>query len=270
MAIKVCGIYKIIIKNKEEHFYIGSASDINRRWKHHLDDLRRGNHHSPVLQRCYAKYGENGLGFLIIEECAKNDLLIREQYYIDTWNPPLNCCKIAGSTLGIKQSDEFCINQSKRLKGKHHTEEWNKNIGLGHIGKTASKETRNKQSLAKLGKPSHNKGKNKENYAPLKKMSETKKGNCNQDRIGHKDSDETKRKKSEAQKGEKNWAFGITRSKEFCDNLSMKLQGHPAWNKGLTKETHPSLRQMSEAQIGKPGNRKGKKMKITNQLANAV
>ena len=46
-------------------------------------------------------------------------LLEREQYYIDTLNPQYNIAKVAGSTLGVLQSETTKQSISKALKGKY-------------------------------------------------------------------------------------------------------------------------------------------------------
>lgn len=80
---KICGIYKIenCINGK---YYIGSSNDIYRRWKEHIKLLNNNNHHSPHLQFAWNKYGEKNFKFIILEECDEENLLTREQFYIDT------------------------------------------------------------------------------------------------------------------------------------------------------------------------------------------
>lgn len=41
--------------------------------------------------------------------------------------------------------------------------------------------------------------------------------------------------------------------------------GKPAWNSGLTKEDHPSLKKMSIARSGRPSNTKGKKLNLSEE-----
>jgi group I intron endonuclease len=117
------GIYQIrnLINNK---IYIGSAVDINQRWGVHLHQLKNGIHHSSHLQRSWIKNGEQNFILEILEEIDNvNNLLIREQFYFDTikpWNRFIgyNICKVAGSTLGIKFTDEAKNNISIGRKGK--------------------------------------------------------------------------------------------------------------------------------------------------------
>jgi group I intron endonuclease len=85
--MRISGIYRIQSKIKSERIYIGSAVDINDRWRCHLKDLRNNKHHSKKLQRHYDKYGEVDLQLSILLGCEKEDLLKTEQYFIDSYNP---------------------------------------------------------------------------------------------------------------------------------------------------------------------------------------
>ena len=102
--MKFIGIYQIQSKAKPERIYIGSAANINNRWRQHLHYLRKGDHHSIKLQRHYHKYGEIDLQFSILLGCDKFDLIKIEQYFIDSYNPYFNSAMIAGSQLGLKRS----------------------------------------------------------------------------------------------------------------------------------------------------------------------
>src|SRR3990167_7829867 len=100
------GIYKIInLVNRK--IYIGSAANVFKRWQVHKRCLKSNKHHSVLLQRAWIKYGEENFLFEIIEEVAeKENLIEREQRYLDVLKPHYNICKIAGSCLGVKRSAE--------------------------------------------------------------------------------------------------------------------------------------------------------------------
>ena len=95
------GIYKITnsVNNK---IYIGSAVNLNSRKNEHWYELRNNKHHSKYLQRSWNKYKGEVFKFEIVEYCNIENLITREQYYIDTLKPKYNSCKIAGSMLGFK------------------------------------------------------------------------------------------------------------------------------------------------------------------------
>src|SRR3990167_1004475 len=122
------GIYQIInLINR--HVYVGSAVCFRKRWNKHINDLKKLNHDNNHLQKAFNKYKEESFSFEIIEECEKVQLIIREQFYIDSYKSEgktlYNICMIAGNTLGTKRSAETKRKMSEfnPMKGKHHLEE---------------------------------------------------------------------------------------------------------------------------------------------------
>lgn len=89
------GIYRIknSINNK---IYIGSTKNIEARWAKHKALLRHNKHQNAHLQNAWNKYGENAFIFEVIEECKIEDLINREQFFIDNLNPEYNQTAIAG------------------------------------------------------------------------------------------------------------------------------------------------------------------------------
>jgi group I intron endonuclease len=104
--------------------YVGSAVDPRRRKSDHFKCLRKGAHHSRHLQRAWNKYGEDAFVFEIIEPVLfVEDLIIREQYWIDTLRAAdrkhgFNICLTAGSALGTKRSNETLLLQSEVTKAR--------------------------------------------------------------------------------------------------------------------------------------------------------
>ncbi len=97
----------------------------------HITDLRRDRHHSKYLQRVYNKYGESNISIVVLEYVESyEDLLLREQYYIDTLSPKYNGAAIAGSTLGCKHSEETKQKMSKAQTGKKRTIETKEKLRL--------------------------------------------------------------------------------------------------------------------------------------------
>ena len=134
-------IYKIqnLITNE---IYVGSALNFQKRKWSHLHKLRHNKHHSPILQNSWNKNGEINFNFIVIEEVdIKENLIIREQYYIDTLLPKYNCSKIAGSPLGVKHTLQSRLNMSKSHLGKTLTPESIKKRTKTVLGSKRSKET---------------------------------------------------------------------------------------------------------------------------------
>lgn len=230
----ISGIYQIQSQIKPERIYIGSAMKINMRWHQHRYDLRKNQHGSIKLQNHYNKYGESDLTFVVLEECSIDMLIIREQYYIDTFNPFFNICRIAGSTMGI-----------------HHTSETKEKLRISHIGKTPW-----------LGK--------KHKKESKEKMSKSKKGNkycvgreCSEKMLEvfrKPKSEETKKKLSESHKG-KQPRLGTHHSEETKKKISEKNKGKPPTMKGK-HHSEEAKRKMSASQKGIPRpQRVGKKLK---------
>lgn len=58
------------------------------------------------IDRALLKYGFSNFRLEILEYSSPEDVLEREQYYLDHTKPHYNIAKIAGSTLGYKHSQE--------------------------------------------------------------------------------------------------------------------------------------------------------------------
>lgn len=102
--------------------YVGSAINPRTRYRAHIGSLKRGTHRSRYLQRAWDKHGADAFVFEILEPVLfVEDLITREQYWIDTLHAAdpahgYNVAPIAGSTLGVKATDETRARQSERAK----------------------------------------------------------------------------------------------------------------------------------------------------------
>jgi group I intron endonuclease len=83
----LCGVYSI--RTPTGRLYIGSSSDIRRRWYEHRWRMKNGKSSSPALDRAFRKYGYL-LSWEVIELCSKSDLIRREQFYFEEMKPELN------------------------------------------------------------------------------------------------------------------------------------------------------------------------------------
>lgn len=77
---RIIGIYKIECGEK---IYIGQSIHIFSRWADHFLALIMGSHKNLRLQGDFAIYGMKSFTFGIIEICKKEELNIREKYYIN-------------------------------------------------------------------------------------------------------------------------------------------------------------------------------------------
>lgn len=145
----VTGIYRIrnLVNGK---CYIGKSVDIYHRFKEH----REGRRSSAILQRAFNKYGLENFSFEIIEECNKEDLCSREDYWIESTGSRINGYNIAAggqggdtitslpkerydsyiSKLSKPRRDGFSEEQSARFSGENnpmygnHTSDYQKKV----------------------------------------------------------------------------------------------------------------------------------------------
>lgn len=142
-----------LVNNK---IYIGSAIDYMRRFRLHKFQLRNQKHNNLHLQRSFNKYTENNFSFDILELVEnKEDLINREQYWMDLLKPEYNIRKIAESNLGCTWTlgIESRNNISKGTKGIKKSKEHLLNISKALTGIKRSDLTKQKISNSKKGKP---------------------------------------------------------------------------------------------------------------------
>ena len=181
------GIY--IIKNTiNGKFYIGSAVNIKTRWSQHRHQLKHNKHGNRYLQRSWNKHGTENFVFEILEYVKdKHKLILCEQKWFDKVKPydhniGYNICRIAGSSLGVRHTDEMKANLSKAIKGRKLSDQAKRNISLSKMGEKNpmygyiySERQRKQKSLANTGEknPFYDKKHTKETR---EKMSKSGKG----------------------------------------------------------------------------------------------
>jgi group I intron endonuclease len=223
------GIYKIVSKINNK-FYIGSAKDINKRWKRHIRDLKNKRHINQHLQRCYDKYGEDNFSFEIVEICNKEELLIKEQYYLDSlkaYEVGFNIGKNAsgGDNLTNNPNRENIIERMKKT--------------LKENIENMSEEER-KEKWGRYGKDNPNYGKKMSNELKeiIKKANKGRspinKGKTNEELYGVERSKEISKKLSEhasKRKGEKNPFYNKKHSDEVKEKIGKANKGRKPKNR---------------------------------------
>lgn len=126
------GVYQIILI-EDGRSYIGSAIDIESRWRQHKEKAKRSKD-IQVIARAIKKYGAGAFEWVILEECDCSQLIKREQYWLDLIRPfvdennGFNVRKIADSNLGVKRTAESRRKQSNTMAGIPKTEEHKANL----------------------------------------------------------------------------------------------------------------------------------------------
>jgi len=142
------GVYQIM-NRLNYHMYIGSAINFNSRWNEHRRKLRKGAHHNAYLQNAWNKDGEESFEFSEIEFVDVENLIVREQYYFDLLRPEYNMSPTAGSSLGIKHSDETKKKIREALIGIKRSVETKQKISNARIGMKFSEATKQKMRKPK-------------------------------------------------------------------------------------------------------------------------
>ena len=258
------GIYMIqsIVNDKR---YIGSAVNLKNRKGSHMRSFKN-NCNSSYMQNHANKHGIDVLKFLVLEFCLKEELIKREQYWIDTLNPEFNLCPTAGSMLGFRFSEK-----SKRKMRENHTDYSGENHP--RFGKKHSKESKQKNSETKKayyqtpegkevsrkhsefmkGKIPWCEGLTKETDPRLKKMGEKISKNEERNRKisiankGKSVSEETKQKNRESQI--KRMANPELRQKNR--EASLKQWEDLEWKKNHIGENHPMFGKTHSEEIKK-------------------
>lgn len=82
-----------------------------------------------LIHRALLKYGYSGFKLEILEYCNKDDLLAREQYYLDYFKPEYNIYGTAGSPLGYRHTEETMIKLRAIAKKRNESEEERARVG---------------------------------------------------------------------------------------------------------------------------------------------
>lgn len=80
-----CGIYKIQ-NTKNNKIYIGSSINLESREYKHFWMLDKNIHDNPYLQKSYNKHGKGFFTFELIEECSHDQLIEKENHYINLYS----------------------------------------------------------------------------------------------------------------------------------------------------------------------------------------
>lgn len=250
---KTTFIYCLRDPETNEIRYIGKADNLKHRFQVHMSDRR-----DTYKRRWINALQERGLKPLmdILEEVPYEIWEEREIYWIDFYRS--QGCHLTNTATGGSGGGEFPPEvrakiSAKRMGIKHKptSEEGRRNMGLAHLGKKHTPESRHKMSEGRKniifseehirhiseshkGKPGSMKGK-KHTPEARKKMSiakrkprgpmpEAQKRKISEAQIGKVVSDETRKRLSESHKGKTSPNKGKKRSPESRSNMSLGKQ----------------------------------------------
>jgi group I intron endonuclease len=145
------GIY-VITNAANGHQYIGSAANVEKRWKRHLYMLRRGTHYNQHLQSAWNKYGENTFAFAVVCICDMRFLLDIEQRFLNGLHPEYNLAPLTRGGSGPCSSETREKLRVARL-GKRMSESTRAALLATHVGIPLSKLRHAALNSAHVGIP---------------------------------------------------------------------------------------------------------------------
>lgn len=157
-----------------------------------------------ILKSAIKKYGPLNFQKIILEECSKELLNDREQYWIafyDSMNPEIGYNLTSGGE-GFKGSHTDFTRNKMSKSALNMSIEHKQKIKDKATGRPVSKETKKKMSDAAIGRILSNETKKKMSNAKQNMTDETK-NKISKSKSGHSTSDETRLKISNALKGRK-------------------------------------------------------------------
>jgi group I intron endonuclease len=137
-----------LVNFENANSYIGSSINLSRRLTEYYNVNYLIKYTNMIINVALLKYGYSSFELVILEYCTAENVISREQYYIDLLKPALalyNILKKAGSSLGLKYSPETkakmkvrSLKQQERLKinnsSKEHKEHL-KRLNLSQKGR---------------------------------------------------------------------------------------------------------------------------------------
>jgi group I intron endonuclease len=121
--------------------YIGSSAQLSVRLRGYFTPSHLKSRES-IIYKALLKYGFSKFTFEILEYCNIEDLLKREQYYLDLLKPEYNLCKTADSPIGRIVSEETRAKLRIANTGYKHTKEALVKISIASRSRTEEQRER--------------------------------------------------------------------------------------------------------------------------------
>lgn len=144
----VSGVY-LLRCDYDDRVYVGSSSDIHKRWSSHLGFLRKRKHANANLQELADQYGADCLSYDVIEMCPVEHLRSREQHHLDLW------MKMPGGVFNISEFTDCSMRgRSGDLNpffGKSHSTATRRALSEKATGRVIAEDVRKKMSESHKG-----------------------------------------------------------------------------------------------------------------------
>ena len=131
--------------------YVGSGLNLSKRVGDYYKKSALNRNLRPI-HAALLKYGHENFSLEILEYCKADELIVREQYYLDLLIPEYNVLTRAYSLLGFKHSPENIAKfKLKKISQEHKDILSLTHLGISsltHLDKIVSQETNDKISLA--------------------------------------------------------------------------------------------------------------------------
>jgi group I intron endonuclease len=231
------GIY--CFENKiTSSLYVGQSTNLERRIKQHIRDLKANRDYSSILQRAWIKYGEENFEIKILDICTEDKLDEKEIYYIKKMN-------------SLSSSNGYNISSGGGVM---------RGINSPNYGRKSSEETKEKRKIKRKDyKPSEETKKRTSNSLMRHIVTQETKDKISKSLKGKKANpltEEHKKKISIANKGRK---FGDEFSKKVSyGNLGTKRPNSSSKYKGVSKSTGDNKAWTAQVMINKKNKKIGR------------
>lgn len=131
------GIYMIWSNTKTDQYYIGSSSNIRRRYNEHYSYFKRGIHHNTKLQNHVNKYGLSDLNFcihIIDNSLTNKELRKLEQHEILFFNTYKKGFNLTENTEHATMSEEGKLRLRLKAKERQSSQEYKDKLALKYRG----------------------------------------------------------------------------------------------------------------------------------------